>query len=262
MSDGDTAMDETKEPAGVDEKLYSRQLYVMGHEGQRQMAASNVLICGLDGVGVEIAKNVILAGVKSVTLLDDTPASWMDMGAQFYVREADLGQPRAAVPQPRLPSSTRTCPSTCAAASAPRELVSAGGLACVVLCGAPLATQLEVDAACRAAGSRLVVADACGLFAPLFVDFGDAFVVHDTDGEQPVSCVVASITQDARARDGARRPAARARDGRRVQLSCLEGMGELSGREFAVEAKGPYSFEIDADTSAARRTSAAATRSA
>ena len=102
MSDGDTAMDETKEPAGVDEKLYSRQLYVMGHEGQRQMAASNVLICGLDGVGVEIAKNVILAGVKSVTLLDDTPASWMDMGAQFYVREADLGQPRAAVsPQRR-----------------------------------------------------------------------------------------------------------------------------------------------------------------
>ena len=52
--------------------------------------ASNVLICGLDGVGVEIAKNVILAGVRSVTLLDDTPASWMDLGAQFYVTEADL----------------------------------------------------------------------------------------------------------------------------------------------------------------------------
>ena len=89
--------DESKDSKGeIDEGLYSRQLYVMGREGQRRMATSDVLLIGLDGVGVEVAKNVILAGVKSVTLLDDTPASWMDMGAQFYVSEASLGKPRWA----------------------------------------------------------------------------------------------------------------------------------------------------------------------
>ncbi len=30
----------------IDEGLYSRQLYVMGHEAQRRMAASDVLIVG------------------------------------------------------------------------------------------------------------------------------------------------------------------------------------------------------------------------
>ena len=36
----------------------------------RKMGATNVLISGMKGLGVEIAKNVILAGVKSVTIHD------------------------------------------------------------------------------------------------------------------------------------------------------------------------------------------------
>lgn len=32
--------------AEIDESLYSRQLYVMGHEAQKRMAASDVLIIG------------------------------------------------------------------------------------------------------------------------------------------------------------------------------------------------------------------------
>lgn len=64
---------EVDSAAPIDEALYSRQLYVLGHEAMRRMAASTVLIVGLKGLGVEIAKNVILGGVKSVTLADDAP---------------------------------------------------------------------------------------------------------------------------------------------------------------------------------------------
>jgi molybdopterin/thiamine biosynthesis adenylyltransferase len=38
----------------VDENLYSRQLYVFGHEAQVKLSKSNVLIVGLRGLGVEI----------------------------------------------------------------------------------------------------------------------------------------------------------------------------------------------------------------
>ena len=44
--------------------------YVLGHEAMRKMGTTNVLISGMKGLGVEIAKNVILAGVKSVTIHD------------------------------------------------------------------------------------------------------------------------------------------------------------------------------------------------
>ena len=40
----------------IDEDLYSRQLYVLGHEAMRKMKASDVLICGINGVGAEIGE--------------------------------------------------------------------------------------------------------------------------------------------------------------------------------------------------------------
>jgi hypothetical protein len=44
----------------VDESLYSRQLYVMGHEAQRRLTTSSALVVGLNGLGCEVAKNIIL----------------------------------------------------------------------------------------------------------------------------------------------------------------------------------------------------------
>jgi ubiquitin-activating enzyme E1 len=48
----------------------------------KRMGSSNILIIGLRGLGVEIAKNIILAGVKSVTLYDPSPVVWEDLSAQ------------------------------------------------------------------------------------------------------------------------------------------------------------------------------------
>lgn len=51
---------------------------------------------------MEVAKNLILAGVKSVTLYDPTPVTYYDLSAQFYLTEADVGKPRAAASVQKL----------------------------------------------------------------------------------------------------------------------------------------------------------------
>jgi ubiquitin-activating enzyme E1 len=86
----------------IDESLYSRQLYVLGHEAMKRMSASNVLIVGLKGLGVEIAKNIALAGVKSLTLYDPAPAVISDLSSQFFLHPEDVGKARAAVTAPRV----------------------------------------------------------------------------------------------------------------------------------------------------------------
>ena len=65
-----------KEAKGGEEKtgdfdanLYSRQLYALGETAMRRLRASSVLVTGLSGVGVEMAKNLILGGVRQVRLL-------------------------------------------------------------------------------------------------------------------------------------------------------------------------------------------------
>ena len=70
--------------------MYSRQLYVMGHEGQRRMMASKVVLVGLSGLGVETAKNCILAGVHELVLVDDHTPTYYDLGGNCYLQEKDV----------------------------------------------------------------------------------------------------------------------------------------------------------------------------
>jgi len=86
----------------IDESLYSRQLYVLGHEAMKRMSASNVLLVGLKGLGVEIAKSIALAGVKSLTLHDPAPVAIADLSSQFFLRQDDVGKPRDQVTAPRV----------------------------------------------------------------------------------------------------------------------------------------------------------------
>lgn len=86
----------------IDESLYSRQLYVLGHEAMKRMGASHVLIVGLKGLGVEIAKNIALAGVKSLTLYDPAPVAIADLSSQFFLRPDDVGKRRDQVTAPRV----------------------------------------------------------------------------------------------------------------------------------------------------------------
>ena len=231
-------------PMDIDEALYSRQLYVLGHEAMRRMAASTVLIVGLKGLGVEIAKNVVLSGVKSVTLHDRAPVELSDLSAQFFLREGDIGQPRATVTVPRLAELNQYVPVKEYAGSLTPEYAAQFGI--VVLTGAPLAEAIAINEACREAGARFIMTDTMGLFGSLFCDFGDEFVVHDTNGEEPQNAMVASVTQEEaglvtvldEGRHGLE-------DGDCVTFSEVVGMGELNECEpRPVKVVGPYTFTI------------------
>ena len=58
--DGVSVPTEKLQNAEIDESLYSRQLYVLGHEAMKRMSASHVLIAGLRGLGAEIGSPLVL----------------------------------------------------------------------------------------------------------------------------------------------------------------------------------------------------------
>ncbi|KAL1476492.1 hypothetical protein MTO96_018480 [Rhipicephalus appendiculatus] len=86
----------TQKPPDIDENFYSRQLYVLGRDAMGRMAQSDVLISGMGGLGVEIAKNVILAGVRSVTIHDEQTCSVWDLSSQYFLSEANVDENRAS----------------------------------------------------------------------------------------------------------------------------------------------------------------------
>ena len=68
-----------------------------------KLVKMRVLIVGLRGLGVEVAKNLILAGPKSVTLYDPNLVNWGDLSSNFYCREEHVGkQTRASASYEKL----------------------------------------------------------------------------------------------------------------------------------------------------------------
>lgn len=180
----------------IDEGLYSRQLYVLGHDAMRRMATSDVLICGLGGLGVEVAKNIILGGVKSVTLHDTVLCSVADLATQFYLTEADVGRNRAEVSRVQLADLNNYVPTHVHTAAELSEEFLAG-FRVVVLTDSLAPEQRRIAEFTHRAGIALIVAETRGLFSQVFCDFGPNFVVYDPNGAQPVSTMVAGITKEA-----------------------------------------------------------------
>ncbi|XP_037534283.1 SUMO-activating enzyme subunit 1 [Nematolebias whitei] len=74
---------------------YDRQIRLWGLDAQKRLRGSRVLLAGLGGLGAEVAKNLILAGVKGLTLLDHEQVSEESCRAQFLVPVSARGQNRA-----------------------------------------------------------------------------------------------------------------------------------------------------------------------
>ncbi len=51
-----------------------------------------MLLLGLTGLGAEVAKNIILAGIKSIVLLDPSQVTEEDQCSQFLVAREDVGK--------------------------------------------------------------------------------------------------------------------------------------------------------------------------
>ncbi|XP_015770174.1 PREDICTED: LOW QUALITY PROTEIN: ubiquitin-like modifier-activating enzyme 1 [Acropora digitifera] len=232
----------------IDEGLYSRQLYVLGHEAMQKMAVSNILISGLKGLGVEIAKNVVLGGVKSVTLHDTGLVELSDLSSQFFLQVGDIGKNRAEVSLPRiseLNSYVRLSVNT-------KKLTEdfLGQFQVVVLTQSSLDEQLWAGDFCHERGIKLIIADTRGLFGQIFCDFGESFTVVDTNGEEPTSNMISSVSKDI---DGVVTCLDEQRHGYEsgdyVTFSEVQGMTELNQCEpRKIRVLGPYTFSIG-DTS-------------
>lgn len=232
----------------IDEGLYSRQLYVLGHDAMRRMAKSDVLISGLGGLGVEIAKNVILGGVKSVTLHDENNVSMTDLSSQFYLSESDVGSNRATVCEKQLAELNRYVPIRSYTGPLSEEVIKKYSV--IVLTSSPRSEQLLISEITHVNNIALIVSETRGLFAQVFCDFGDSFTVVDTNGENPTSAMIADVTNDKEGivtciddtRHGME-------DGDYVTFAEIQGMTELNNcKPIKIKVLGPYTFSIG-DTS-------------
>ncbi|KAK9278542.1 hypothetical protein L1049_028586 [Liquidambar formosana] len=65
--------------------LYDRQIRVWGVDAQRRLSKAHILVSGMKGTVVEFCKNIVLAGVGSLTLVDDRLVTEEALSANFLI---------------------------------------------------------------------------------------------------------------------------------------------------------------------------------
>lgn len=243
-------MSETKEVklSAEEQTLYNRQLYAIGAEAQGKISKGKVLIVGLKGLGVEVAKNVILAGIGSCGIYDPGAAELADLGSQFYLSEADVGKPRGEACLSKLIELNKFC-KVHAAADLSEETLKQYTVVCVTDQSIP--ELIKLNNICHANGIKFVSGDVRGLLASVFVDFGDSHVVVDLDGERPKRALIANISNEEK---GLVTMAEDVRhdlqDGDFVHFDEVEGMVEVNDEKkvFKVRVQSPFTFTVG-DTS-------------
>uniref|UniRef100_A0A4W6BMX9 Ubiquitin like modifier activating enzyme 6 n=1 Tax=Lates calcarifer TaxID=8187 RepID=A0A4W6BMX9_LATCA len=198
----------------IDDSLYSRQRYVLGDSAMHQMAQSSVFLSGMGGLGIEIAKNIVLAGVKAVTLHDTKQCETWDLGSNFFIRKEDVTRAESCLVHVEHTNS-----------------------------------QILTKPLLPFCPCQFIGCDAYGICVRVFCDFGEEFEVSDPTGEEPKEIFIQSITQDSpgvvTCMDNQPHGL---QTGQSVVFREVNGMVELNGTARQVSVLSPHSFAIG-DTS-------------
>jgi ubiquitin-activating enzyme E1 len=113
--------------------------YVMGKEAMHRLGSAHILISGIRGLGVEIAKNIILGGAKSVIVHDTGKVDYADLASQvnhrtralqitvfslqYYFSESDIGHNRAETAFKKLVELNSYVNVTCSSANINEEFL-------------------------------------------------------------------------------------------------------------------------------------------
>lgn len=235
----------------IDDALYSRQRYVLGDTAMQKMAQSHVFLSGMGGLGVEIAKNIVLAGIKALTIHDTKQCKTWDLGTNFFVHEDDVLNSRNRAqatlrhiaelnPYVQVMSSTDPLNET-------TDISFLRQYQCVIVTEMNMSLQKKINDFCHAQNPpiKFISADVYGIWARLFCDFGDEFEVLDTTGEEPKEIFISNITQS--------NPGIitcldnnphKLETGQFVTFREINGMSCLNGSTHQITVVSPHSFSI------------------
>lgn len=176
-----------------DANLYSRQVYAIGGEVMSKLVNSRIIITGMSGLGVEIAKNVILQGCKEVLLHDQTKISAYDVGTNYFATEQDIGKWTVDVVQPKLAEL-----NSYVKVNSSKDLLKLDTIKeyTVFICVDCDRIETNFFDTLREFNVKIIRCATKGLTGQVFCDFGKEFIVSDPDGEQLDTGLIEFIQDD------------------------------------------------------------------
>ena len=190
----------------IDDDLYSRTIITYGLETMKKLSQLKVFIYGLRGLGIEVAKNIILNGCEEVSIYDHHLVKINDLCSNFYLTEKDVGKKRrdeACVQKlselnPYIKISTLDIEQKTDINEYIKHFCDkVKGFNVIVITKLQTTNFItQIDTFCRNNNIKLIYSFCLGLVGYIFVDFGRNHIITDENGNETGSYLIKSISKD------------------------------------------------------------------
>ena len=215
--------------------LYSRQIAAIGVESMNKISKLNVLIIGMKGFGVEIAKNIILQGPNKVSLFDNNLSCKDDLCSNFYLSKDDISKKRrdesVYTKLAKLNKYVKVeCLNQYEKIDDIFEIVDLFNVIVitVIINKDKLA---KLNDLCRKNGIKFIFSIILGLTGYIFSDFGNNHIIYNKNNKEPKFFYIQNITNDVNGRVTLRDDDSKILSVKSVVFSDIEGMSELNNKE-------------------------------
>lgn len=154
--------------------VYDRQIRLWGLEAQQRMRNATIVVVCLRGTATETIKNIVLAGIGKLIIIDGEDVTDADLGSGFFFRDEDVGKKRVDAAKARVESlnplvKVETIPTY---SVLEREVADATLQDADLVCVTDWRRDdlIQLNEVCRRLGKPLYAGGTFGLFGYIFCD--------------------------------------------------------------------------------------------
>lgn len=175
--------------------LYSRQIFTYGKDTMEKIVNLKMLIIGLRGLGIEIAKNLVLLGPKELSISDTNICLINDLSSNFYITLEDINNKTREDSCYEKLSSLNKYVDVLVYKGNFREDLKKFNL--IIITEIMNYEDLyEINEICRNNNIGFIYTLSLGLTGYLFNDFGDNFIVNDFYEENSLKYYIFNIEEN------------------------------------------------------------------
>ena len=170
----------------MDENLYSRQIAVYGLDAVKNLGNSSVLINGLNGTSLEIIKHLILSGINTISILDNSYVKLEDFSDTYYLKDEDIGKNKLECVIDNLRSLNPYV------SVLKNEIINYD---LYILVNNSISDAIEINNEIRSLNKRFIWVNSIGIVGNIFCDFIN-YETYDINGEELSLSIIDYIEND------------------------------------------------------------------
>ena len=179
----------------IDHDKWSRQIITYGIEITKILSKLKILIIGLRGYGVEIAKNIILSNPKQVSIIDPQICKINDLGSNYFLTKENVLN-KARRDEACLTKLSELNPTT-------KIVIENDYLSKIKEFDVVIITEFmksdiinKINKECHENNKGFIYTASFGLVGFVFSDFGKKHIILDKTGKEKGKFYISNITKE------------------------------------------------------------------